>query len=1189
MAAAGKAHPKYNVDHWGVDHGLMHENVGAVTQTRDGYLWIGSDGGLARFDGVKFLAHRCKSTPGLVGDTVRALFEDSKGVLWVGTNRGLSRYSDGKFEAAIEMPTTHAVFDVCEDGDGNVWIATQNSLVKYRNGTYTTITAPALPEGRGITSVFVDSQKRLWIGVVDYPGVVCYQNGKFEQVEHSGAIGSFVTSIGESPKGTMWFGTNGAGLVRQRENRFVRFDSEHGLAGRYVTELYTDPTGSLWIAALGLQRFSEETSSFETVATNATPSIRHVWSDHEGSVWAATYGDGLLRVRPARYKILNAESGLPGDLVRTVMQDTMGAIWLAQGGFGAVKVAGDGTTTRLLPPDHEIQGDEALSTFTTRSGHTFFGSQRALYLWHEGKLTSHVEYRRSRAFFEDSKSKVWIGTFESGLVYWKDGEFTRLPLPAALAKATACLFAEDSDGTIYVGTMSHGVLRLKEDGVDIYNTSNVLPSDEARALFVDADRNLWVGTKRGPAIRIDGKWHSHAWMSEMIDQYVTGIVNIPDDYLLINTSRGVMRFHRKEVIDAVRNGVRPERLRQVVIAEAARTGNIGAACFPGTWTAKSGEVWIAARKGAVVIDPQKIRQDTHLPPIKIEQLNADGTNRLGGSAVKLNAGTRQLTIEYSALTFVQPNRVFFKYQLSGYEDEWIDAGTRRVAFYNNLPPGTYAFRVKACNSDGVWNETGASVAFTVLPFFYQTWWFRFAFLAGLLGTSVGFFRWRVRRFQRHAKELEQQNAELERRIAERTAELAKSFAALKVSENFYHSLVESLPQIIVRKDVDSRFTYANSAFAELVEKTLPEIIGKIDADVYPAERAAKNREEDVRIMATGKAAEYENIVEKNGRKRYLHVKKVPIYAERNQPIGVQVLFWDVTVFRETEEKLKEAQSELIETSRLAGMAEIATGVLHNIGNALNSVNISATSATERIAALKVPSLAKAAQLIVDQKERIAEFFATDPRGQQLPSFLTQLSESLQSGREGAMSELSALRTGVEHIKEIVAAQQSYAHVSGLTEMVPVDELVESALRIAEASLVRHHVTITRHFAPVPPIRIQRQKALQILVNLVNNAKDSMSECGRTDPQLNLKIVPSDAGGVQIEVKDNGVGIAKENLTRIFAFGFTTKKQGHGFGLHSSALAAREMNGSLTVASEGLGQGATFTLTLPAPDPASARV
>jgi len=601
---------------------------------------------------------------------------------------------------------------------------------------------------------------------------------------------------------------------------------------------------------------------------------------------------------------------------------------------------------------------------------------------------------------------------------------------------------------------------------------------------------------------------------------------------------------------------------------------------PGAAPMSDGSLWFSTSAGIAIIDPARIRTNPLSPNVVIEHVFADKRELPLPELARIPPGRGELEFQFTALSLVNPAQVHFKYRLRGFEDDWKDAGRRREANYGGLRAGAYRFEVIACNNEGVWNTTGAACDVILLPHFYERWWFFVVLGLIFSGAVVGTFQWRSRHLQRRAANLQRQNEELERRIAERTAELAKSNAAIRASEYFYHSLVESLPEIIVRKDAEGHFTYANAAYGELIGHPGEEIVGRSDRDIYPPEQAAQNRADDLRVMKTGQVLEYENVVERPGqKKRYLQMKKVPLYAEQ-RPIGVLILFWDMTIFRETEERLRHAQQELIETSRLAGIAEVATGVLHNLGNALNSVNTSAAIATDRLRKSKVPGVSKVAQLLLEQGDRLAEFFATDPRGRQLPGYLEQLAALLQAERSESVRELEAVQNSIDHIKQIVAAQQSYAHVSGIVEVAPPAELVEFALRISEASLARHGVTVVREFSPAPAVKVERHKVLQILINLIRNAKEAINESGRPDKRLVLGVRVSAEGRVQLYVTDNGVGIAPENLTQIFAFGYTTKKTGHGFGLHSSANAAKEMGGSLEARSDGSGQGTTFVLELP---------
>lgn len=312
---------------------------------------------------------------------------------------------------------------------------------------------------------------------------------------------------------------------------------------------------------------------------------------------------------------------------------------------------------------------------------------------------------------------------------------------------------------------------------------------------------------------------------------------------------------------------------------------------------------------------------------------------------------------------------------------------------------------------------------------------------------------------------------------------------------------------------------------------------------------------------------------------FLDRYSAPVRDKSGKLYGRIWTFRDVTASKRAQAELENVHDQLLETSRQAGMAEVATSVLHNVGNVLNSVNISATLVSEGVRKSKADHLGRVVALLDGHAADLGAFLTSDPQGRNLPAYLRQLHERLSQEQAGILREIEALRGNIEHIKEIVAMQQNYARVSGVTERLEVPDLVEDALRMNSSSLSRHDIHVVREFEKVATITADKHKLLQILVNLMRNAKQACDDSGRTDKQLTLRLT-NGSNRIRIAVSDNGVGISSENLTRIFAHGFTTKKGGHGFGLHGSALAARELGGSLQVHSDGAGHGATFTLELP---------
>jgi signal transduction histidine kinase len=285
--------------------------------------------------------------------------------------------------------------------------------------------------------------------------------------------------------------------------------------------------------------------------------------------------------------------------------------------------------------------------------------------------------------------------------------------------------------------------------------------------------------------------------------------------------------------------------------------------------------------------------------------------------------------------------------------------------------------------------------------------------------------------------------------------------------------------------------------------------------------------------------------------------------------------------QELQAEIIRLREELALVSRLASMAEVATGTLHNVGNVLTSINVSASMVKSRLRESRVANLAKALLLLREHRSDLAAFLQDDPKGKMLPAYLETLADHLSGEQSELLREMDTMGKDIEHVKEIVAMQQNYAKVCGVTETIPAADLVDDALRMNLGAFERHGVTVVREFADVPPVKVDKHKVLQILVNVMRNAKYAMDELAPAEKRLTVSIGLKDDSSVAITVRDNGTGISRENLARIFSRGFTTKRDGHGFGLHSGRQVAQELGGQLTVSSDGPGKGAAFCLELPA--------
>ena len=403
---------------------------------------------------------------------------------------------------------------------------------------------------------------------------------------------------------------------------------------------------------------------------------------------------------------------------------------------------------------------------------------------------------------------------------------------------------------------------------------------------------------------------------------------------------------------------------------------------------------------------------------------------------------------------------------------------------------------------------------------------------------------------------------------------------LAENEHRLRSILAAEPECVKLVATDGSLLDMNPAGLRMIEaNSLEQVVGQCTFGLIAPEYLSRYQELNAAVFrGESRIVEFE-IIGLRGARRWMESHACPLRDADGQIFAQLAVSRDITARKQSEAELAKSQKELVETSRQAGMAEVATEVLHNVGNVLNSVNVSATCVTDGLRKSKVVNLSRVVALLREHEAYLADYLTHDPKGKQVTSYLAQLTEHLATEQAVALDELSKLRKNIEHIKDIVSMQQSFAKVSGMKEAVPVTDLLEDALQINISSILRHDVQVIKEFQPTPPVVVEKHKALQILVNLIRNAKQSCDEANRDVKLLTLRIMNGE-GCVRISVSDNGVGIPPENLNRIFNHGFTTKKDGHGFGLHSGANAVKEMGGLLNVHSDGVGKGATFTVELP---------
>lgn len=1158
---------EYNIQTWNRKNGLPFNRISAITQTSDGYLWMGTQNGLVRFDGIDFARFPIPARAGWHSMSVTCLRASPRGGLWFGLDAGMLGYFDGTnhfqpLAANWDQPQM-TVRNIIEDHDGSLWAATLPGFVGLIGGdTNRPVSVPEIGDARAL---YEDPQHRVWVGSVD-KGLFYWEAGKLNPFPDKELLNISIRAITMDHEGRLWVGTSYG--LRCYDSSFHRND---------VLPLYTevqallaDSHGAVWIGTTGgglVRQYNGETSYLHKTNGLAEDYISSLCEDREGNLWVGTR-DGLSQISDLKFPVASTADGLLSEPVHGVCAAGNGGVWCATSS-GVYNYKDKSAAYLPLPTNANAY---VKRVFEARNGDLYtLSGLREIQIFSENQLVA--RYTNSSwpvALAEDDQGVVAaigaklyrVGRKSMAPFHFKNAE----PQFFWIRNLATC-----RDGCILVATVD-GLYRIHGDQMEHWSTAEGLPDQDVVCITEDDEGIIWVGLSTGLA-RIKNHKVSSIHFGPA-DSLVNAIVPDNRGNLWLACNTGVIQADRHSLNDAADGKIAHPKFRLYDGMDALRSIDLteveAVAC-----KTPDGKIWLPGPLGLVEIDPAHILANPVPPPVGIQKVLVNGVPYASTATNHVRAGRGELAFQYTALTFIAPQATRFHYKLEGFDRDWVDAGSQRSALYANLNPGRYTFHVQACNSDDIWNTAGASFSVELPPLFYQTGWFKVITGAASLLCLGGVYGWRTRHLREKEKALKAQNELLENKIRERTNELDEK-------QNLLRTLVDNLPDSVFVKDTKGRVVIDNLAHARYLGVDDPsQSFGKSDFDCLPREKAEEFRRAELTLMETGK--EYngeENITLKNGELRWLRTTKVPLRDAHGKIIGLAGINRDITERKKWEAELEQLHKQLVETSRQAGMAEVATSVLHNVGNVLNSVNVSASLVDEQMRHNNLDRLEKVLQLFREHRTDLGQFLSQNDKGSKLVSYMEAVFEMMIKEREVIRGEVETLNKNIEHIKKIVAMQQSYARVAGVVESVNPVDLIEDSMRMHEAAFQRHCINVVRDYSEVPKISIDRHKVIQILVNLLGNAKYACDGNAPVNRIVRVRVHTPATDRVCIEVVDNGMGIPAENLTRIFSHGFTTRKNGHGFGLHSGALAAKEMGGSLQVQSAGPGKGAAFILELP---------
>ena len=835
---------QYNCRTWTRQNGLPADGVNAIAQTADGYLWLGTAEGLVSFDGIEF---KSRGLSHLQSQIVTSLSSSRDGGLWIGMEHGAFAYCDGQNITNQGREAWGGVnldlHAILETRDHALWLGAETQPARLSKehlfqtiGDYDT------------TALMQDSKGRVWIGTA-HRGLFWWENGVLTRFPDHAFDDQEIRALAEDKDGQIWIGTDWGPLCY--DSNFLRKDFP--FPWHPICALLVDREGTLWMGTTGAGLFKYQngtTTSFRRQDGLADDNVSALAEDQEGNLWIGTR-DGLSEFTDFKIPTFTKTEGVPAGIIADVSASRNGGLWLATGhGFTYFDGKGNSSTTIL-----GLTNEYVNRVFEAKNGDIYLinGYKDIEIFRGTNVLARYTNEDWPSAFGEDDNGVV-VG-IRTNLFRVGTNYFSPFSFAGGQSPELGWIFniAPGRDGSLWLATTA-GICRIKDGVFKLWSVQDGLP--DGRTVWVGEDNEgvVWAGLDKGIARIKDGKVTTVNRDHGLFDNIIYSA--IPDNHgrLWVDSSRGFFSLDTRSFDDFVNGKTDRVTCTDFTGLDGVKSSDRFRQKETGCRTL-DGRIWFPTAQGVVMIDPDRVKTQAIAPRIYIQSTRADGTELKPGEKTA-RPGKGDLEFQYAGLSYIAPQRIHYRYMLQGYNKEWVDAGTRRSAFYTNLKPGQYRFLVQACNEDGVWSTASAFVNVELLPHFYQTTWFISLAVAAFIAALLAIYVWRLKLLTDKQRQLHKTRDLLEVKVRERTSELRdeieerkRAEAALGAERTLLRTVIDLLPDYIYAKDTQHRFLLSNETCARLMGAAAPaELIGKTDADYYSSALEANFYADELAVL-----------------------------------------------------------------------------------------------------------------------------------------------------------------------------------------------------------------------------------------------------------------------------------------------------------------------------------------------------